>query len=157
MVVVGVICGYFVYWTQMHETKEHKTMKQYQADFPRTENKEVFSFTSCVSSTRSFDWNLESINIWTNCQFIWSGKVYIWLSVWEFKKTMPLATMSQQAHACWSRIEILITFNITCMWTFHTNSLLHEYLFLMHVHNYMQLTINTFISDSVSFTGIIQS
>ena len=69
-----------------HETKERKTMKQYQADFPWTENKEVFSFTSCVSSTRSFDWNLESINIWTNCQFIWSGKVYIWLSVWEFKK-----------------------------------------------------------------------
>ena len=25
-------------------------------------------------------------------------------------------------------------FNMTCMWTFHTNSLLHGYLFLMHVH-----------------------
>ena len=58
---------------------------------------------------------------------------------------------------CMLRIEILITVNISCMWTFHTNSLLHEYLFLMHVHNYMQLTINTFINDSVSFTGIIQS
>ena len=61
-------------------------MKTYQADFPWTENKEVFCFTSSVSSTRSFDWNLESINICTNCQFIWSGKVYIWLPVWEFKK-----------------------------------------------------------------------
>ena len=88
MAVVGVICGYFVYRShRWHETKEHKTMKQYQADFPWTENKEVFSFTSSVSSSRSFDWNLESINVWTNnCQFIWSGKVYIWLSVWEFKK-----------------------------------------------------------------------
>ena len=29
-------------------------------------------FTLSVSSTRSFDWNLESINIWTNCLiFIW--------------------------------------------------------------------------------------
>ena len=84
-----------------HKTKEQKIMKTYQADFPWTENKEVFCFTSSVSSTRSFDWNLESISIWTNCQFIWSGKVYIWLSVYELKKTMPLATMSQQAHACW--------------------------------------------------------
>ena len=23
---------------------------------------------------------------WTNCQFIWSRKVYIWLSSWEFQK-----------------------------------------------------------------------
>ena len=83
-----------------HKTKEQKTMKTYQAGFPWTENKEVFCFTSSVPSTR-FDWNLEFINIWTNCEFFWSGNVYIWLSVWEFKKTMPLATMSQQAHACW--------------------------------------------------------
>ena len=128
-----------------YKTKE-QTMKTYQADFPWTENKEVFCFTWSVSSTRSFDWNLESINICTNCQFIWSGKVFIWLPVWEFKKTMPLATMSQQAHACWSRIEILTTFNITFMWTFHTNSLFHEFI------NY----INTFINDLVFFTGIIQ-
>ena len=53
---------------------------------PSPENKEVLCFTSSVSSTRSFDWNLESINICTKCQFIWSGKVYIWLPVWEFKK-----------------------------------------------------------------------
>ena len=32
------------------------------------------------------------------------------------------------------RIEILITFNMTCLWTFDTNSLLHGHLFLMHVH-----------------------
>ena len=56
--------------------------------------------------------------------------------------------------SCMLRIEILITFNITCMWTFHTNSLLHEYLFLMHVHKYNY--INTFINDLVFFTVIIQ-
>ena len=37
--------------------------------------------------------------------------------------------------SCLLRTEILkYTINITGMWTFHTNSLLHEYLFLMHVH-----------------------
>ena len=34
-------------------------------------------YVICVLSTRGFEWNLESIDIWTNCQFIWSGKVYI--------------------------------------------------------------------------------
>ena len=130
-----------------YKTKE-QTMKTYQADFPWTENKEVFWFTSSVSSTRSFDWNLESINICTNCQFIWSGKVYIWLPVWEFKKTMPLATMSQQAHACWSRIETLITFNVTCMWTFiQIHSCMRICFSCMFTNNY----INTFINDLVFF------
>ena len=36
--------------------------------------------------------------------------------------------------SCILRTGILIAFNITCMWTFHRNTLLHEYLFLMHVH-----------------------
>ena len=36
--------------------------------------------------------------------------------------------------SCMLRIEKLITFNTAFMWTFHTNSLLHGYLFLMHVH-----------------------
>ena len=36
--------------------------------------------------------------------------------------------------SCMLRTEKLITFNMTCMWTFHTNSLLHGSLFLMHVH-----------------------
>ena len=46
----------------------------------------------CVQYTR-FWLVFGSINICTNCQFIWLGKLYIWLPVWEF--------MSQQAHACW--------------------------------------------------------
>ena len=36
--------------------------------------------------------------------------------------------------SCMLRIEKLINFNMTCMWTFHTISLLHGYLFFMHVH-----------------------
>ena len=43
-------------------------MKQYQADlmFPEQQTKKS-SFTSAVSSTRRFDWNLESTDIWTDC------------------------------------------------------------------------------------------
>ena len=49
---------------------------------------------------------------------------------------MALA-LSQQAYACleWTPVEKLITFNMTCLCTFHTNSLLPRYLFLMHVQN----------------------
>ena len=36
--------------------------------------------------------------------------------------------------SCMLRIEKLMNFNMTCMWTFHTNSLLHGHLFLVHVH-----------------------
>ena len=36
--------------------------------------------------------------------------------------------------ACMLKIEKLITFNMTCIWTLHTKSLLHGYLFLMHVY-----------------------
>ena len=43
---------------------------------------------------------------------------------------------------------------ITFMWTFHTNSPLHEYLLLMHVHKYNY--INTFINELVFSTVIIQ-
>ena len=32
------------------------------------------------------------------------------------------------------KIEKLIIFNMTCIWTLHTNSLLHGYLFLTHVY-----------------------
>ena len=34
-------------------------------------------YVICVLSAGSFELNLESSDIWTNCQFIWSGKVYI--------------------------------------------------------------------------------
>ena len=71
-------------------TKEQQPWNNTKQIFPEQKTKKAFAqlfcFTSSVSSTRSFDWNLESINIWTNCQFIWSGKVYIWLSVLEFQK-----------------------------------------------------------------------
>ena len=57
---------------------------------------------------------------------------------------------------CMLRIEILITFNITCMWTFHTNSLLHEYLFLMHINNYKHIHkwFDIFYGDNSVLMGV---
>ena len=99
-----------------HKTKE-QTMKTYQADFPWTENKEVFCFTSSVSSTRSFDWNLESINICTNCQFIWSGKVYIWLPVWEFKKLCLWSPSTLLVCGHFIQIHSCMSICFSCMYT----------------------------------------
>ena len=66
------------------KNKNHETIL---SRFSLNKKQRSLSLTSSLSSTRSFDWNLEFINIRTNCQFIWSGKVpFIWLSVWEFKK-----------------------------------------------------------------------
>ena len=133
-----------------YTTKEQKNMKTYQADFPWTENKEVFCFTSSVSSTRSFDWNLESINICTNCQFIWSAEVYIWLPVWEFK-TLCLW------QPCLNKLMHVENW--------HTDHLQHYYLYVdisckftlarVFVSN-AGITINTFVNDLVFFRVIIQ-
>ena len=157
MVVVGVSCGYFVYWTQMTWNK-------------RTQNHETIpSGLSLNRKQRSLNFLLHHVcpvhevltGIWNP---LISGQIVN--SFGQGKCTFDcqsrnLKNYASGAHVstspCMLRIEILITVNISCIWTFHTNSLLHEYLFLMHVHNYMQLTINTFINDSVSFTGIIQS
>ena len=60
--------------------------------------------------------------------------------VWEFLKRMTVATMSDQHHLY-----------MTCMWTFHTNSLLHGFMFLMHTNNYVHLhkRCGPFYRDSV--------
>ena len=86
MVVMGVLAFILCNRHRWRKKKRPTALKQYHPEFP--ENKEVFCFTSSLSmaSTRSFEWNLESINICTNCHFIWSGKVYIWLSDWEYQK-----------------------------------------------------------------------
>ena len=136
-----------------YKTKEQRTMKTYQADFPWTENKEVFCFTSSVSSTRSFDWNLESINICTNCQFIWSGKVYIWLPVWEFKKLCLW-------HSCLNKLMHVENWNTDHDHLQHDLYVYISYKFTLArvfvSHACTQITINTFINDLVFFTVMIQ-
>ena len=68
---------------------------------------------------------------------------------------MALA-LSQQTHACLecTPMEKLITFNMTCLWTFHTNSL--WYLFLIMSYACTRITLNTCLGDKklVLFTWI---
>ena len=141
---------YFVYWTQMTWNKRTTALKQYQADFPWTENKEVFCFTSSVSSTRSFEWNLEAINTRTNCKFIWSGKVYIRLSVWEFQKLLLWHCLNKVVYVeNWGTYQLQhglyvdISYKFTLAWVFVS-------------HTCTQITVNTLTNDLVLFTGIIQ-
>ena len=62
MAVMGVLSftlctGHTVAWmkqTNKQKKTRTKTMKQNQVDFPGTENKEVFRFTSSVSSIHQF-------------------------------------------------------------------------------------------------------
>ena len=101
-----------------------------------------------MSSTRSFDWNLESLNIWTNCQFIWSGKMYIWLSVWEFKKLYRWQPcLNKLMHVDnWNtdhfqrHLYVDISYKFTLAWFFVS-------------HACAQITINTFISDWYFYSG----
>ena len=80
---------------------------------------------SSVSSTQSLDWNLEPLIVNSFGQ----GKF-----TFDCQSAYASGT-NVSTSSCTLRIEKLITFNISCIWTFHTNLLLHEYLFLMHVHN----------------------
>ena len=111
--------------------KNKEPWKHTKQIFPEQRTKKSFSLHHLcpVHEVLTGIWN-----ICTNCQFIWSGKVYIWLPVWEFKNYASGNHVSTSS--CLLGIEILMTFNVTCLWTFHTNSILHEYLFRMHVHKY---------------------
>ena len=155
MVVMGV--GAFILCTghRWRETKEQQPWNNTKQIFPEQKTKKFFALRHLcpINEVLSALWNpLISGQIVNS---FGQGK-------WTFDcQSRNLKNYASGAHVstspCMLRTEILITVNISCIWTFHTNSLLHEYLFLMHVHNYMQLTVNTFINDSVSFTGIIQS
>ena len=122
------------------KTKEQKPWNNTKQIFPWTDNKEVFCFTSFVSTTRGFDWSLEAI-VCTNCQFIWSRKVYIWMPVWEFKNYASGNHVSTSS--CMLRIEKLITFNMTCRWTFH-NSLLRSIVMITFII-FMNCTLKTLL------------
>ena len=88
-------------------------MKQYQTDFPLTENKEVFSFTSSVSTHKVLT------GIWNP---LLSGQIVN--SIGQGKCTFDCQPGNFQNYnsdnhistsSCMLRIEKLITFNMTCM------------------------------------------
>ena len=84
MVVMGI---YFVYRTQpwWRKTKEQQPWNNTKQIFPEQKAKKVFALRHlCPLHEVLSGIGNTYINIWTNCQFIWSGIVYIWLS--DFQK-----------------------------------------------------------------------
>ena len=84
------------------------------------------------------------------------------------RKYHPFTTSHNQSHELkgWSHqfyhwyklthtprpVEKLINFNMTCLLTFHTNSLLHRYLFLVqYTNNSEQKKMGTFYMDSLLY------
>ena len=73
--------------------------------------KRLLFYVICVQYTK-FWLGFGFINIWTNWQFIWSGKVYsLWLLVREFKNHASRNHVSTSS--CMLRIEKLVIFNMT--------------------------------------------
>ena len=84
---------------------------------------------------------------WTNCQFIWSRKVYIWLSSWEFQKLwLWQPCLNKLMHVeNWEtdhlQHDLDISYNFTLAWVFVS-------------HASTQINMNIFIHDLVLFRGI---
>ena len=146
MAVMGVWAFILCTRHRWHKTKEQKTMKQNQADFPWTENKEVFCFTSSVSSTRSFDWNLEPLISGQIVNSFGQGKCTFDCQSGNLKNYASGNHVSTSS--CMLRIEIVIIANITCIGHF------------IKIHSCMSICIVshacTQIPILVFFTVIIQ-
>ena len=124
------------------KTKEQKPGNNTKQIFPWTDNKEFFCFTSFVSTTRGFDWSLEAI-VSTNCQFVWSGKCTFHCHDQSGNSKNYASGNHVSTSSCMLRIEKLITFNMTCTWTFH-NSLLRSIVMITFII-FMNCTLKTLL------------
>ena len=131
----GSLGIYFVYRTQMTKTKEQKPWNNTKQIYPEQKSKKSFVLR-----------HLCPVN-WTNCQFIWSRKVYIWLSSWEFQKLwlcQPCLNKLMNVEN-WEtdhlQHDVDISYNFTLAWVFVS-------------HACTQINMNTFINDLVLFRGI---
>ena len=121
---------YFLYRRQMIcNTKDQQPWNNTKQIFPEQKTKKSFVLHHLcqVHEVLSGIWNL-----------LIPGQI-VSLGIYKnYASSNHVSTSS-----CMLRIEKLITFNITCIWTFHTNSLLHDRVFVSH--ECTQITINTFI------------
>ena len=104
-------------------------------------------YVICVQYTK-FWVEFWTINIWTNCQFIWSGKVYIRLSVWEFQKLFlwqpclnkVMYVENWETDQLQHDMYVDISHKFTLAWAFVSRAC-------------KQITVNTFMNDLVLFKG----
>ena len=89
--------------------REHRLTQTQTSRFSlNRKQRSLLLYVICVQCTK-FWAELGTINIWTNCQFIWSGKVYIWLSG-TFKNYSSDNHVSTSS--CMLRTEKLTNFNM---------------------------------------------
>ena len=99
MVVMGI---YFVYRTQpwWRKTKEQQPWNNTKQIFPEQKAKKAFALRHlCPLHEVLSGIGNTYINMWTNCQFIWSGIVYIWLS--DFQKLFLWQQVSTSSCKHW--------------------------------------------------------
>ena len=154
MVVMGVWAFILCTGHRWRKTKEQQPLNNTKQIFHEQKTKKSFALRYLCPIHEVLSAILEPTNFFTNCQFIWTGKVYIWLSVC-LSKTIPLANMSQKlTRSSMLRIKKLINFNMTClMWTFQQiHSCMGICFSCMYTNNCEHFRIN----DLVLFTRIIQ-
>ena len=89
--------------------REHRLAQTQTSRFSlNRKQRSLLLYVICVQCTKLWV-ELGTINIWTNCQFIWSGKVYIWLSG-TFKNYSSDNHVSTSS--CMLRTEKLTNFNM---------------------------------------------
>ena len=89
--------------------REHRLAQTQTSRFSlNRKQRSLLLYVICVQYTK-FWVELGTINIWTNCEFIWSGKVYIWLSG-TFKNYSSNNHVSTSS--CMLRTEKLTNFNM---------------------------------------------
>ena len=89
----------------------------------------------------------------TNCQFIWSGKVYIWLSVWGFQKLfLWQPCLNKFMHVeNWESDHLQHDLYVDI-----SNKFTLAWVFVSHACTYTQITVNSFMNYLVLSVGIIQ-
>ena len=114
------------------ETKEQQPWNNTKQIFPEQETKKSFALCHLCPVHEVLSEILEPLISGQIVNSFGQGKSTFDCQSGNFKNYSSGNHVS--ARSCMLRIEKLINFSMACMWTFHTNSLLHEYLFLMHVH-----------------------
>ena len=129
MDVMGVWAFILCTWHRWRKTKEERPWTNTKQIFPEQKTKKSFALRHLCPVHEVLSGNLESISTWTNCQFIWSGKVYIWLLVWEFQKLFLCLNKVMHVEN-WETDQLQHYLYVDISY-----SLFHGYLFVLHVHN----------------------
>ena len=124
------------------KNKNHETIPS--RVFPEQTTKKSFVLRRLCPVHEVLTGVLEGI-VCTNCQFIWSGKCTFGCHDQSRNFKNYASGNHVSTSSCMLRIEKLITFNMTCTWTFH-NSLLRSIVMITFII-LMNCTLNTLLHE----------